>query len=58
MDEDQYQKILTLIDSGKKEGARMTTGGSALGDKGFFIEPTVFADVEDDMTIAKDEVIS
>lgn len=49
---------MELIESGKKEGARLVTGGKKLGDKGFFIEPTVFADVTDDMRIAKEEVRS
>lgn len=45
-----------MIDSGKKQGARLVTGGSRVGDKGYFIQPTVFADVKDDMKIAKEEV--
>ena len=44
------------IDLGKKEGAKCVTGGERLGDRGYFIEPTLFADVNDDMTIAKDEI--
>ena len=40
----------------RQQGARCVTGGERLGDKGFFIEPTVFADVKDDMTIASDEI--
>jgi len=47
---------LDLIESGKKEGAKLCTGGKRLGDKGYFIEPTVFADVKDDMRIAREEV--
>lgn len=46
-----------MIDSGKKQGASLVTGGSRVGDKGYFIQPTVFADVKDDMRIAKEEVI-
>lgn len=46
-----------MIDSGKKQGASLVTGGSRVGDKGYFIQPTVFADVKDDMKIAKEEVI-
>jgi aldehyde dehydrogenase (NAD+) len=47
---------MRYIDVGKKEGAKMMTGGKRLGEKGYFIEPTVFCDVKDDMTIAKDEI--
>ena len=47
---------MDLIESGKKEGAKLVAGGKKYGDKGYFIEPTVFADVQDDMRIAKEEV--
>lgn len=45
-----------MIESGKKQGASLVTGGSRIGNKGYFVQPTVFADVKDDMTIAKEEV--
>jgi len=47
---------LNFIDIGKKEGAKLVTGGSRVGNKGWFIEPTVFSDVNDNMTIAKEEI--
>lgn len=47
---------MSLIESGKKEGATLVTGGGRLGDKGYYVQPTVFADVKDDMKIAKEEV--
>lgn len=50
-------KILSLIESGKSEGAKMCYGGKRVGDKGYYIEPTVFADVQDNMRIAKEEVL-
>jgi len=56
IDKEQYTKILNYIETGKKEGATLTTGGHKMGDKGYFIEPTVFSDVTDDMTIAKEEI--
>lgn len=56
VDEDQFHKILALIDAGKKEGAKLLAGGQRYGDRGYFIQPTVFADVKDDMRIAKEEV--
>jgi aldehyde dehydrogenase (NAD+) len=49
-------KILDLIDSGKKSGAKLLTGGARIGDKGFFVQPTVFVDVKDDHQIAREEV--
>lgn len=56
MDEKQFKTVLDYIDVGKKEGARLTTGGQAVGNKGYFIQPTVFADVKDDMRISREEV--
>jgi len=47
---------MDLIKSGKDEGANLVTGGERVGDKGYFIAPTVFANVKDDMTIAREEV--
>lgn len=56
IDKTQFDKILGLIECGKKEGANMTCGGGRDGDKGYFIQPTVFSDVTDEMTIAKEEI--
>lgn len=56
IDADQTSKIMDLIDSGKKEGAKLCIGGERIGDKGYFIQPTVFADVKDGMRIAKEEI--
>lgn len=47
---------MSLIESGKTQGAKMVTGGKKWGERGFYIEPTVFADVEDHMDIARQEV--
>jgi len=47
---------MSYIDAGVKEGARLITGGKRVGSKGFFIEPTLFADVTDNMKIAKEEI--
>jgi len=55
IDKKQYNKILELIQSGITEGAKLECGGKGLGRKGFFIEPTVFSNVTDDMRIAKEE---
>lgn len=56
VDKDQFSKIMNYIDIGKKEGAKLLTGGTRVGNKGWFVAPTVFADVKDDMTIAKEEI--
>jgi len=51
-----FDKVLNLIESGKKEGAKVECGGERLGNKGFFVQPTVFSNVQDNMRIAKEEV--
>lgn len=56
IDEDQMNKIISMIDSGKEDGAKLVSGGSRVGDKGYFVAPTVFADVTDNMTIAREEI--
>lgn len=56
IDKEQYTKILDLIESGKKEGAKLECGGGPWGKKGYFVQPTVFSNVTDDMRIAKEEV--
>jgi len=53
---EQMDKILDLIESGKKAGAKLLTGGVRAGDKGFFVQPTVFADVKDNHQIAREEI--
>jgi aldehyde dehydrogenase (NAD+) len=57
IDTETFEKILHYIELGKKEGATLECGGSRFGDKGYFIQPTVFSNVTDDMSIARDEVM-
>lgn len=54
----QYDKVLSYIETGIKEGGRLLTGGKrpANLDKGYFIEPTVFADVDTQATIWREEI--
>ncbi|KAK4280867.1 hypothetical protein QN277_012430 [Acacia crassicarpa] len=56
VDKRQFEKILSYIEHGKREGATLLTGGKAIGNKGYYIEPTIFANVKEDMLIAKDEI--
>ncbi|OCA87204.1 aldehyde dehydrogenase family protein [Pseudobacillus wudalianchiensis] len=51
----QQDRVFEYINIGIKEGAKLATGGGKL-DEGFFIEPTIFIDVEEHMTIAKEEI--
>jgi len=54
--QEQFDRVMGYIDAGKKEGARMLVGGRRVGEKGYFIEPTVFTDVKDEMKIAREEI--
>jgi aldehyde dehydrogenase (NAD+) len=54
--QEQMDKILGYCDLGQKQGATLLTGGHRFGNKGFFVEPTIFDNVRDDMAIAKDEI--
>ncbi|PFX17071.1 Aldehyde dehydrogenase X, mitochondrial [Stylophora pistillata] len=56
IDQEQFCKVMSLIESGNKEGANLVFGGERHGDKGYFVQPTVFTDVQDDMRIAKEEI--
>ncbi|KAJ4252742.1 mitochondrial aldehyde dehydrogenase [Fusarium torreyae] len=52
----QYERVLSYIEQGKSEGATLSYGGKPVGEKGFFIEPTVFTNVTDSMAIYREEV--
>ncbi len=52
----QQERVLTYIETGIREGARLVTGGGKPDRKGFFVEPTLFADVDPGATIAREEI--
>lgn len=58
--EEQLRKILTYIEIGKKEGAKVVTGGARITtgglEKGFFMQPTILADVNNKMRVAQEEI--
>jgi aldehyde dehydrogenase (NAD+) len=54
--QEQMDRILGFIDAGKKDGAKLLCGGKRIGGQGYFVEPTVFTGVTDEMKIAKDEI--
>ncbi|CAI8609487.1 unnamed protein product [Vicia faba] len=56
IDSKQFEKILRYIRSGVDTGATLETGGERHASKGYYIQPTVFSDVQDDMPIAKEEI--
>ena len=56
VDRTQFDKVMGYIESGQGEGATLACGGNRVGNRGYFIEPTVFADVQDGMRIAREEI--
>jgi aldehyde dehydrogenase (NAD+) len=53
---EQFDRVMDYITSGRKTGAHLLTGGNRWGKRGYFIEPTIFDDVSDDMKIAREEI--
>jgi len=52
----QFDRIMGYIKAGKEEGATVETGGARHGDKGYFIQPTIFSNVRPDMKIMQEEI--
>ncbi|MGE3776434.1 MAG: aldehyde dehydrogenase family protein, partial [Pirellulaceae bacterium] len=56
VNDEQFQKVMGFIESGRRDGARLLCGGERIGDRGYFIAPTVFDNVRDDMQVAQEEI--
>jgi aldehyde dehydrogenase (NAD+) len=56
VDSDQFNKVMGYVETAKREGAKLMCGGERVGERGYFVSPTVFADVKDDMKIAQEEI--
>ncbi len=54
--EEQLRRVCNYLEIGASEGARAVTGGKQLGDKGYFVEPTVLVDTKDDMKVVQEEI--
>ena len=54
--QEQFDRVMGYIESGKREGANCAIGGNRSGSRGYFIEPTVFTGVKDEMKIAQEEI--
>ncbi len=54
--EGQMNRVLSYVDKGKGEGARLVMGGSRASGKGYFVRPTIFDEVKNSMTIAREEI--
>uniref|UniRef100_UPI0034A00032 aldehyde dehydrogenase family protein n=1 Tax=Bacillus licheniformis TaxID=1402 RepID=UPI0034A00032 len=53
---EQHERVLSDIEKGRQEGAKIAAGGTCPYEQGYFVSPTVFTNVEDEMTIAKEEL--
>lgn len=56
VDETQLNNVMRYVDSGRSSGATLACGGDRIGNNGYFIRPTIFTDVHDDMKIAREEI--
>jgi aldehyde dehydrogenase (NAD+) len=56
VDQSQFDSVMGYIESGRSDGATLACGGEPVGNRGYFIQPTVFADVQDEMKIARQEI--
>jgi aldehyde dehydrogenase (NAD+) len=54
--QEQFDKVMGYIQGGQQSGAKMLCGGGRVGTRGYFIEPTIFDAVKDEMTIAQEEI--
>jgi aldehyde dehydrogenase (NAD+) len=56
VDQNQFDKIMKYVELGKQEGAQCLTGGQRHGERGYYVEPTLFTEVTDEMSIAREEI--
>ncbi len=54
--EEQLRRVCNYLEIGVSEGARAVAGGKKIGDKGYFVEPTVLVDTKDDMKVVQEEI--
>ncbi|KAI4377749.1 hypothetical protein MLD38_015327 [Melastoma candidum] len=56
VDKKQFERVLSYIEQGIREGGNLLIGGNSLGSKGYYIQPTIFTNVNEDMAIVKEEI--
>ncbi len=54
--DEQFQKVLGYMDAGKSDGAEAVVGGGRVGDRGFFVEPTILTNTRPDMSVVREEI--
>ena len=53
---EQHQRVTGFLDSGRQEGAEVVTGGQVVGNRGYFVQPTVLANTNRDMRVVREEI--
>jgi aldehyde dehydrogenase (NAD+) len=56
VDQTQFDRVMSYVESGRDEGATLACGGERIGSRGYFMRPAVFSDVQDEMKIAREEI--
>ncbi len=56
VDQTQLDRVMGYVESGRNQGATLACGGERIGSRGYFLQPTVFSDVQDEMKIASEEI--
>ncbi len=54
--QNQFDTVMGYVEAGKSDGATVAVGGARAGEKGFFVQPTLFTDVDPDMSIVREEI--
>ena len=54
--DEQFQRVSGYLDSGRKQGAEVVTGGKRHGDEGYFVEPTILAETTPEMKVVQEEI--
>ena len=54
--DEQFKRVTGYLEAGRQQGAKIVTGGSRVGDQGYFVQPTVLTDTKPDMSVIREEI--
>ena len=54
--DEQFKRVTGYLEAGRQQGAKIVTGGSRVGDQGYFVQPTVLADTKPEMSVVREEI--
>jgi phenylacetaldehyde dehydrogenase len=54
--DEQFKRVTGYLEAGRQQGAKVVTGGSRVGDQGYFVQPTVLTDTKPDMSVIREEI--